>query len=330
MIRMNEALSWINQFENSHLRRTTQALVKHITNLQTPEDKRRQMINSAIKHSRNHIDRLELPELLLNICEVKFRQQSYTTARDYANAAVQLFPANSHRLAVARWILGITAWELPDYKLGYSSWYYAREIFEKLEERSTAQNHEDMAKWYQNVLVSVNVDMVCTAEEIYTWLDHFEPSHLSNAARQLNETLTEKLEKNQFQDVYKLIDDLQTLGRSSTDLLENAEILVECTLALYRMGNLNEAVRMMQKAIDAFTPQSHHQAVARWMLGILLWETTDKNPVAIMHWEKCLENFDELAHRADQANKQMRVSWYRKKRAIMARALSEKISEKLA
>ncbi len=330
MIKLNETLSWLNQFDNSHLRRTTQALVRHITNLQTPEDMRKQMINSAIKHSRNHIDRLELPELLLNICDVRYRQQAFTTARDYANAAVQLYPANNHRLAVARWILGMIAWELPDYKLAYSSWYYAREIFEKLEERSKAQKNEEMLKWYQEVLTRVNVDLFCTVEETYTWLDHFEPSHLSNAARQLNETITDKLEKNQFQDVYKLIDDLQTLGRSSTDLLENAEILIECTLALYRMGNLNEAVRMLQRAIDAFTPQSHHQAIARWMLGILLWETNDKNPIAIMNWEKCLENFDELARRADQANKQMRVAWYRKNRAIMAQAMSEKISEKLS
>ena len=330
MIQIDEPLSWLTQFEDTHLRRTTQALVKHIVDMGTQEDKRKQMISSAIKHSRTHIDRLELPELLLRIAAVKFRQQSYPSARDYANAAVQLYPAGSHYLASARWMLGIIAWKLPDYKLGYSSWYFSRAIFEKLAGQYQEWGRADVSKWYRDALVKMQVDLVCTAEEIYTWLDYFEPSHLSRSAQQMNNTILDKLEKNQFQDVYQLIQGLQALGKSSTDLLEHAEILVESGLAVYRMGNLNEAFNLLQKAVDSFTPESHHQAVSRWLLGMLQWEIPEKNKQAIISWKKCLENFDVLAHRADRQNQQTRVDWYRARRNSMALALDEKISEKLA
>lgn len=329
MITILDALSWLKRFQPSRLRRTTQALVRHITDMQTPENKRKQMISSAIQHSRKHSDRYELPELLLQVAEVKYRQASYASAKDYASAAVQIYPDRSHELAVARWILGIIAWKLNDSRLGYSSWYYARDYFTGLAEEADQKDQKEKADWYRKQLERINVDMVCTPEETYTWLDMFEPSHLSRAAQQLNATIVEKLESNRFQDVYKLVQDMQTLGRNSMDHVEEAEILVECGLAVYRMGNLNEAVALLQKALGKFEPDSHHEAVTRWLLGIILWESPEKNSQAIMHWEKSLEEFDALSRKSDQQNRQNRLTWYRARRNTMVSALNEKIKEKL-
>lgn len=329
MITIIEALSWLKQFETSHLRRTTQALVRHITDLQTPEDKRRQMIASAIRNSRSYSDRFELPELLLQIAEVKYRQGNFKSAREYANAAVQIYTPDSHNLAAARWILGIIAWKLSDPKLAYSSWYYAREIFEKLASEAERQNDTEKVRWYNEQLEKINVELVCSPEETYTWLDVFEPSRLSKAAQQINNTLIEKLENNNFQDVYLLVENLKTLGSHSADHVEEAEILVECALAVYRMGNIQEAVRLLQKALGRFEPESHHQAVARWLLGILYWELPDQKTQAIAQWEKSLENFDQLGRKSDQQNLQSRLVWYRSHRNTMSEALNKKIRENL-
>ncbi|MCJ7625043.1 MAG: hypothetical protein MUO76_16205 [Anaerolineaceae bacterium] len=172
--------------------------------------------------------------------------------------------------------------------------------------------------------------MVNTAEEIYAWLDFFEPSHLSTSARQLNKTISDKLDKGQFQDVYKLIEDLQTIGKSSADILELSEILVESALAVYKMGNLNEALIMLKKAMDSFTPLSHYQAVSRWMLGVLQWNMPTQHNQAIINWEKCLRNFDQLARKADHNNNQDRRKWYLEKQSYMDLALHARIKENLS
>jgi tetratricopeptide (TPR) repeat protein len=329
MITILEALSWLKQFEPSHLQRTTQALVRHITDLQTAESKRKQMINSAIKNSRSQSDKLELPELLLQIAEVKDRQQNHASALDYAKAAVQIYPDGSHQLAVARWILGTIAWKLSDSKLGYSSWYYARDIFSDLADLASQLGETDKLEWYQGLLERINVEMVCTPEETYTWLDIFEPSHLSRAAQQMNNTILDRLESHQYQDVYKLLEQLQNLGKNSTDHIEEAEILVESALAMYRMGNLKEAIDQLQRALGRFEPDSHQQAVTRWLLGIFLWEKPEKSSQAIIQWEKSLEQFDGLARKSDLQNRQNRLKWYHTQRNTMAAAINEKIKEKL-
>jgi hypothetical protein len=59
------------------------------------------------------------------------------------------------------------------------------------------------------------------------------------------------------------------------------------------------------------------------------WESPEKNSQAIMNWEKCLENFDALARKADEENQQTRKQWYRNKRKIMAVSLHDMIHERL-
>ena len=329
MITITDAISWLNQFEPTHLRRPPQALLRHITNLQTAEDKRRQMINSVIKNSRGYRDKLELPELLINIAGLKYRQANYATAKDYASAAVQLFPEESHAQAVARWVLGMVAWKLSDARLGYSSWYYAREIFQVLAEKSGNEGNTQANEWYTEKLTAMNIDMVCTPEETYAWLDLFEPSHLSKAAKQINDAILSRMENNQFQDAYKLIEDMKTLGRNSEDHIEEAEVLVECGLAVFHMGNVNEAVRLLQGALSKFTEESHHQAICRWLLGVVQWESPEKHNQAIMNWERCLEQIQDLAARSDQQNRQARRKWYEARREIMTEALNQKIKERL-
>jgi tetratricopeptide (TPR) repeat protein len=313
MIKINEALSWLNQFESSHLRRTIQSLVKHIKDPATPNATRE--------------DLMEYPEVLINCAYAKYDQKHLNAARDYAVAAIRTYPEGSHRLGVARWIIGIIYWKLPNNTLAYSSWYHARDIFNALAERAVSFKQQRLVDWYHERLNEMNVDLVCTAEEIFTWLDHFEPSHLSTSASQLSKTITDRLERGHFQDVYKLIEDLQTIGRSSSDTLESSEILVESALALYKMGNLNETFTLLKKAIDSFTPLSHYQAVSRWMLGVLQWNMPTQHNQAIINWEKCLDNFDTLALKADHNNKQDRRKWYQEKRSYMEQALLAKINE---
>lgn len=329
MMKISEALSWLNHFENTHLRRTIQSLVKHIKDPTTPEVTREQMISSAIKNSRQNRDLMEYPEVLINCAHSKYDQEHYNAARDYAVAAIRTYPSGSHRLGVARWIVGIIYWKLPNNTLAFSSWYHARDIFNTLADRAATFKEQRQVDWYHEQLIEMNVDLVCTVEEIYTWLDYFEPSHLPTSAHQLIKAISDKLERGHFQDVYKLIEDLQTIGKSSSDILELSEILVESALAIYKMGNLNEAINLLKKAIDSFTPLSHYQAVSRWMLGVLQWNMPTQHNQAIINWEKCLEIFDILARKADHNNKQDRRKWYLEKRSYMDQALNARINENL-
>ena len=169
MIKINEALFWLNQFEKSHLRRPIQSLIKNIQDPTTAEVKREQLISTVIKNSLSSHASMEYPEVLLNCASAQFEHEHYKAARDYAVAALRIYPDGSHHLGVARWIVGIIYQKLPNSTLAYSSWYQAREIFNNLEENAVAIQQQSNADWYRDHLTEMNVDLVSTAEEIYTW-----------------------------------------------------------------------------------------------------------------------------------------------------------------
>jgi tetratricopeptide (TPR) repeat protein len=329
---MSETLSWLNRFESTHLRRTTQALLRHINDPSTPEEKKRQVIETALQHSRDNFDPLELPELMLNLAGFYTNRQDYSAAMEFALQALPQYPEGSHARGVTQWILGEIAWKSVANFLAFSSWYQAREIFEVLAQQEEISEKTVTSQWYGDLLTQINVKMIGKPEEIYTWLDLFDPSRLSEAAVQLVNEITEKinqewLTESDSQEITGLVDDLHSLGLNSVDPLESAEVLVECAMVFCRLDNLSKAQEMQQKAVEIFPPQSHQRAVTLWLLGIFQWLMPVRRKDAISSWEECLDMMADLIQIYQQEDKPDRVTWYRQKRDTMSRMLDEKTAE---
>jgi hypothetical protein len=112
--------------------------------------------------------------------------------------------------------------------------------------------------------------------------------------------------------------------------LETPEILVECALAAYYSGNIFLAMELTEKAVARFSPRSHTQAVARWMLGVLQFQIPKKREKACRSCERALVEFEDLATKADYDNNPSRLAWYREKKELMGLALREKLKEAYA
>jgi len=330
MIRIEEALSWLNQFDRSHLRRSTQSLLRHMKNSYVPENKRRQMISTAIQYARSNADPFELPEVLLHCSVESYSQEDYAVAKNFAKAALQIYPPQSHSMGVTQWILGIIYRKIPNNSLGYPYWYRARKIFEVLKAQAAGLQNSEMAGWYAKCLEKMNIAMLCTAEEPYTWLDYFEASHLSSEARFLSERLIQELGDNQWVNARQSIHDLQSLGESSLDPRETAEALVECGLAVYRMGEIDETLGLLHKAIDILNPGSLQQAAAGWMLGIIQWQQEDSRDLAVTNWKNSIQAIEKLALGSENDNQPDQTAWYREKKEYMTLALNKKIDEPTA
>ncbi|MCE5209096.1 MAG: hypothetical protein LLG42_12405 [Chloroflexi bacterium] len=328
---MNNALSWLNRFESTHLRRTTQAILRHINDPEIDETKRQQMIETVVEQSRENSDRFEVPELMLHLAGFHFARLEASTAMEYARQARLALAEGSHACAVSDWILGIIAWKTGDTWLAFSSWYQARQTFEQLAEAQERAEKNVNAQWYRDLLIRINMEMICKTEEVYTWLDIFDPSRLSGKALSLVDAITDQLNQEWLtesdkQSIAGLVNDLHNLGLNSLDPLESAEVLVECAMIVFRLGDITQAQDMLRKAVEIFPPQSHQRTVTLWLLGILEWQLPDSRSSAITHWEECLEMMEDLIQIYQQDEKPERVAWYRQKRGFMSRVLEKKIA----
>lgn len=327
MITIDEALSWLNQFDRSHLRKATTSLLVHMKGVYIPEEKQQQMISAAIRYARSNKDPFELPEVLLVCAEEQYSREEFIVARDLANTVVQFYPQESHPAGVTQWILGIVHGELPNYLQRYPCWHRARGIFEGLKARAADFQNLEMLDWYARSLTKMNSDMLGTVEEPYTWLDYFEASHLSSGTRLLNEKIIQELCDNLWDDAVKSMQALQSLADNSPDPLETAEALVECALASYRMGEIEEASLLLKESFDLFNPSSLQQAAVEWMLGIVQQHRENSRQFTAVCWSKSINIFEELVQ-GDGANSLGgQLAWYREKLENMKLALKRKIAE---
>jgi hypothetical protein len=99
------------------------------------------------------------------------------------------------------------------------------------------------------------------------------------------------------------IERLQGLFRDDTRAYprESPQMLLECGLASYAMGNSREAVRYLIGAIGIYN-EDHDRAVARWFLGCVYWHLEDEVN-ALSAWENAMQDFREQAKKIEKIRK---------------------------
>jgi tetratricopeptide (TPR) repeat protein len=325
MITASNALTWLNQFDKSHLNGTNQQLLGIAANQRTAI---KALENIAIAVSEqaktSPHDGLDYPESLLNCAVIEHNRGLYQQASENAYQAAKLYK-NAHDLhghAMALWILGIAEFSLRNVAVGYENWKNAWKIIDDL--KHNTKHIPDTRDWYIRVLKLMGRDLVMIPDESCSWLNHFSLSRISESNVKLLKLMNERIERKQYAAASSIITALREVVKSCLDFHESAEILAQTGLAEYLMGNYKKAMLDLCAAVAKFNPSSHHQEVARWMLGAIQWSIPEQRFEAIKNWEMSIKGFQALAEQADRKNLQSQKLWYREKNAYMQAALKEK------
>lgn len=337
MISIFETLSWLNKFDASHLTASSEPYILQMMKKDASEKEIQLAISSAYLHAKGLVDVFEIAELFLNCSAAEFSMNWLNQASQHIHIAIRLYRKydDRHRLAVACWMEGIVAKETVEKVSGYANWVEARDIFKKLSDKYRRfydpvhkhwRSEPVIRSWYLECYQAMMEDILCLPEEIFGWLNEFEPSHLSDVAQGVKKAILEKFEKKQYSSVYLLIQELQNLCKGCYDYLEIPEILVECSLMAYELGNLEEAISLLKQTVSYYNPHTHQAAVARWMLGAVQVQTPPLNSQVATNWEQAITYFSNLAVKASYDGKVDRHRWYQEKVEMMVKVLNKQVA----
>jgi tetratricopeptide (TPR) repeat protein len=320
-----DALEWLNAFDESHLRISTRERLERIRDLPRNNEDIADELESLLTESSNFGDPWEYPEVLVHSALIMYRNRHINTARGLLQDAVRAYNDHYHRRAITQWMLGYVEWEILENDSATHNWEAAREGF------------ANMAEWYrkraEQSQFATKVSRAGMFQEVFSWLNQHESSHLTRTPRELQSIIARRLDEGLadeeapqdtwviYQLIYKLID----VTRSSTDYMETAEAYVESGVAAYRMGHLDEAMRYLELGINHYHPGTHQQAVAKWLLGIVQWELEGYQDLARRNWQEAIEAFEQAALQSQYRNRMVQAKWYNETLHVMQDALADKI-----
>lgn len=328
MITIGEAFSWLNVDDRSHLSNVNLLSLYQLQDSNVPESHKEALVRQLRANSLSSKDVLEGLEVLVTIARYEFERGDHAAARQDLVEAVRRYRPISHRAAVAKWMLGIVEWKLMNNNQAYANWFHAREIFQRCAVEKGRVAASDMVRWYYKQIDKMRLDMACTAEEAYYWLNLFEPSRLSDPAKQFAKQITEEIVQKKYAQAYEIGNLLAGISTNRLDPSETAEVWVVIGLAAHQMGNPRWAVEYWSRGAAAFTPWSHAWAVVRWMIGVALWSVPGEKDRAIRSWVDATETFQDLRTQSDRAGDANRRDWYENTARIMKAALEQMMREK--
>lgn len=326
MIDVFEALSWLNEFDVSHLSPAAEALVVLSHNVSQTDAQLRTMIRNLEAIANVSRDPLEDTEITLHRAALQYWRRAYPQAIKLARKSLKGLHNDPHREAIAHWILGMALWRRMENDPAYTHWDNARNCFRAALKDS--DNRSSNRNWYEERLMKMEIELVCKPEEILHWLNEFEPTNLTEPSVQLVHLIHERIRQRSYPDAFAMLQDLQEVNRWSKDLYERAETYLECAFFSYQMGDLSAAVELLRHAVVDFFPgagSNHKHVIARCMLGAIEWmdETTRNNANA--DWMRCIAQMEELRLKADRDNDQNRKKWYADRRTFLRRALMDRL-----
>lgn len=187
MIDFSAVVKWLNIFDESELDDSAELLLTKRRQSTGNEDERSQddaVLEATARVSRNPFC---TAEVLIILSEDLFLRGQYKVAWIKLSEAVKIYADQSkkvrtqkaiHRLAVARWLCGWSAWKLHAHYTACDAWMSARAGMVQLLENSEDEKQEQKEKWYQQAIFEMEVELGCTAEEAYTWLNKYPAQNI--------------------------------------------------------------------------------------------------------------------------------------------------------
>ncbi len=320
----NEVVTWLNMFDTSHLSKVAEEALARIKDPRITETDRDAAIETALKAAEKSKDPLEYAEFLVLCAEDRISRGRLSEGSDFLSQAIKIYRGvahSQHRLATAWWMLGCVQWRLRENYTAYDNWRQASEVFLGFSKSGARGRVATTTEWYRERLEEMKTEMACRAEHALTWLNYFEASRLKQEVVAFRDGMINKLKRGDYRAVREDIQTFAAWAEGVKDVIERAEMYVECGLAAHQSGSDHEAVSYFNKAITLYFPLSHKRAVTRWMLGAVEWQIAPEKRGPFRSWRKSIDEFEKLAADADREVRKTRLNWYRKTLEIMNSAL---------
>ena len=166
-------------------------------------------------------------------------------------------------------------------------------------------------------------------EQALTWLNPFDGPYVTdlNLKAQLRELNNAPSAGQDFDDgVQKVIEAGQHFG----DERLHRELGVLIAAIYFKKGDLERARSYLEESIDRYREarDAHRETVARWMLGICLWQAGDCRQVAHERWSASRDLFKMQAYHALRIQPAPeKVKWYLGRIAEMSVWLARTLEE---
>jgi tetratricopeptide (TPR) repeat protein len=330
MITIEEALTWLNYPGGTNLSEMSLAFIKNMSSPHLSTSSLDGLINSALAACEVNPNPLEYQELLLACGVVNYYHHRYPKAWEEIGRARKMYTQGSNYVAISSWMLGCVEWALQRNGAAFLNWDGSRKLFEDFIILYNRTHEDEKKDWYQARWQLMNVDLACTFEEAYTWLNQFDAVELDSSIIQIRNKMVDDYKQKKYDEVIHEMSVIQRIAFSASDYLVYPQILVDCALLAYQMDNQkDEAIRFLKQALMVFTPHSHQQAVVRWMIGMVEWLDKSMVEQAVTNWQQSREIFLELSVNEDHANRQDRRRWYKRTSQVMRLALEQKINQNI-
>ncbi len=327
MITLSQSLQWLNREDQGHLTHKSQLSLWQVRDTNILDSEKDRIVEALIYDTHSPKDPFEKAEVLLNCAEIQSGRNRHSEAEGYISKAIRFYEAKGdpYRTAVTRWMLHLVWWKLLANNMAHNEARMARKIFTDLRKVKSAIPDVTSVKWFTEQIDQMDEDLISTPEEAYEWLTQFEESHLESQAHHTSYAISDAMLNKRFSHAYQKMEQLLEITQGSLDPKETGEALAFCGLTAYQTGNCQEAVRLIRHACATYSPEGHHQAATRWMLGMVQWSMPNGASKAIQTCSNCISYIEKLRIRADQKNRAEERDWYAEHLPIMKSVLTKKI-----
>lgn len=153
------------------------------------------------------------------------------------------------------------------------------------------------------------------------WLNHFENSSLSRALQAKHGQLRQALQAGDPARAWTIIASMHEICEQLHDPRQMAEMLLATGRAAFELGDYQRARMLLEESVAGYNGDRHPRAVARWMLGYVLWNISDQHENAIAAWNKSLDDFNWFYRQPFTRN----GAWYQERFNEMQQALDESL-----
>jgi tetratricopeptide (TPR) repeat protein len=339
MIPLSDLYNWLNREDTSHLTNKSKFSIWQINDPKLPDSQKDTMIEALVNSTRASQDDCEYAEVLVFAGKTQGDRRKFCEAQFFLNHAISRYSSmnETFRGAVAKIMLSNIQWMTGDNNSAYASFRTARDVLEKIarEKRQAMldKTHhlpglEKDVVWYSNNIDLLNDTWIEQPEEAYSWLNLFQESFLSSAAKQLRDAIGSKLATRDFIRAYQELAALQDMVKGSLEPREKAEVYAFSGLTYFQMGNAREAEKYLRSAASLFPPDRHHQTMVRWMQAMVVAKDTYRMSEAIRIANDVVRCLEGLRLSSDHSNHSKECTWY-ETQANNTRRVIKKLTERM-
>ena len=322
--------AWLNVINPTHLSLVSGEMLAALRAESLSKKNVDQLIKEVIDYSQKSADSLEYAEVLTHCAVVRAARGEYKYALSHMQTAVDLYQGSYSKYAVVLWMLGWIEWQLLENRKAYAYWTDARDDFKSQVVRLIAthrMNYFEQIPWFLERIEDMNRELALQPEELYSWINLFDGSHLNETALRFRDLLDRNIAENKNASVYQIMQDMQNVLLNTPDYQTIPEVLVEAGLAAYQLGIKSEAETLLKRAVGLFHPESHQQASALWMLGAVQLRMEKKISEAFRNWGRSIEIFESIPNRLKSRDRESYLEWEQSILPILKRVLEDAILE---